>query len=417
MKKYIKNLFLMIVVIGFFVVGKNVYAFDVDQQVSVQGFNYASQLYWLPTTTPFEMPSGWVPIQRNYIYGNFMYPRTGTVPNEYSYVRAIQGSFYSDYAPNKNYGIEVVVYHGRNFYAGQYGQGKIYDPYCGLDVSQGSIINMSCDIEQNTYIGTGIYFDRIRYHFKTSNNTYSNVLWTFQFGQITNNGYIMINLLPSNESEDNYFGWDNVYMGYDTSSDTDIGGIISSLDRNNSTIQQGNTILSQIRQKLYDFKDSFDSKMDTLISNVQSILQNMGQGISGLVQDIKNGVNGILQFISNNVLGLDDIDDTLQDFVDSIDDNGIMGDIHDFLLLPIEYLNYIRSTNNYCTDISFTIWNKEIIIPSGCFFWNRQDVGQFKTLWNTLFGGAIIFSLGFKYFKVLHNALDPTKDDLGGLDI
>lgn len=408
MKKWYLKLSVLLLGITCLFIGKNVYAFDNDQSVSVQAVNRIGQQARLNEAYPFSTSVNWVSMTQNYVYGGFQYPVNG---NEFSYIRALGGSFYSNYEPNKNYHIEIDIFHGRNFYSGQYGQGKVYTPSCSLQVSQGGISNVSCGIEQNTYVGNGIYYDRIVYHFKTSNNTYSNVLWTWQFGEISNNAYILINLLPGSESEDNYIGWSGVYMGYDDdATDQGIGGVISSLDRNNTTQQQTNTILGQIRELISNFKNSVEIGISTITGKLNDIISSIGQTIGSTISNIWS-------FISSNVLGLDDIDDTLQDFVDSIDDNGIMGDIHDFLLLPVTYLNSIRSANSYCTNLSFTIWNKEIIIPSGCFFWERLDVRQFRTLWNTLFGGAIIFSLGFKYFKVLHNALDPTKDDLGGLQV
>jgi len=182
--------------------------------------------------------------------------------------------------------------------------------------------------------------------------------------------------------------------------------------------QQSNSFLQKIKDKLFEFKESFDSKVDTLNSTAQSILQNMGQSISGFVENIKNKVNDLFNFFTNNVLGLDEIDDILQDWVDNFDDNSIMHDIHSFLESPIQMLRDISNSSiNPCINKSFTIYNKEITIPSGCIFWEREGVEGFRYIWNLIFGGYIILRLGFKYFKILHNAFDPTENDLGGLNI
>lgn len=193
---------------------------------------------------------------------------------------------------------------------------------------------------------------------------------------------------------------------------TDLGPMVSQQ-------QQSNSFLQKIKDKLFEFKESFDNKVDTLNSTAQSILQNMGQSISGFVENIKEKVSDLFDFFTNNVLGLNEIDDTLQDWVDSFDNNIVMQDIHDFLMSPINLLNNLKNPTPgaRCQNLDIIVFSKNISIPSGCFFWQRQDVQSFRNFWNWLFGGYLIFRLGFKYFKILHNAFDPTKDDLGGLNI
>lgn len=424
MNKCIIKLTALLLGITFLFIGKNVYAFDNDVAITINAVNRyttGTNYQWVETSQPFETNTnlvGWSSMTRTYIYGGYGWPRPGTA---YSYVRALGGSFYAPMEASKNYTIEIVTFHGQDFYAGQAGQGKVYNPTCSLVVDSGAVNNVSCTIEQNTYVSNnGVYYDRIRFYFTSSANQYSNVLYTWQIGNTNTTDYIYINLIPSTISEDNYIGWDNIYFGYgnDSSNDGGIGGVISSLDRNNVTQQQTNTILGQIREKLYDFKDSFDTKMNTLISTAQSILQNMGQSISGFVENIKNKVNDIYNFFTNTILGLDDIDDVLQDWVDGFDDNVVMQDIHSFLESPIAMLDYIKNPSiNPCFDESFVIFNKTITIPSGCFFWERNDVSTFRDFWNLLFGGYLIIKLGFHYFKILHNAFDPTANDLGGLQV
>ena len=257
MKKCIK-LSVLLVGIMFLFIGKKVYAFDNDQTVSIQGFNMIAHRSWIATTSPFSTSNiSWEPLTQNYIYGNFQYPRN-TTPPEYSYVRALQGSFYSAMQPNKDYTIEIAVFHGQDFYGGQYGQGKQYDNSCSLQVSQGGVRNVACTYEQDTYITSGgIHYDRLRIYFTSSNNSYNSVLYTWQFGQINSTSYILINLLPGSISEDNYFGWDNVYIGYSNEDpDTSVGGKI------NTT----NGLLSQIRDKIQQFKDMMERKMNNVIS-------------------------------------------------------------------------------------------------------------------------------------------------------
>lgn len=82
---------------------------------------------------------------------------------------------------------------------------------------------------------------------------------------------------------------------------------------------------------------------------------------------------------------------------------------------PIDFIN---SLDDACTPVVLTYRGQSITLPCGNdIFWDRQDVSSFRAIWNALFGGLIIYRLVRKLLQVVNDALDPTKDSLGGLDL
>ena len=76
-------------------------------------------------------------------------------------------------------------------------------------------------------------------------------------------------------------------------------------------------------------------------------------------------------------------------------------------------LRLVNSLNRQCSPVSFNIFNKDITIPCGdSLFWGRNDVQTFRTLWNVLFGGLIIYRLLVKMFKSIEKMKDPTNDSV-----
>lgn len=416
MKKYIKNLFLMIVVIGFFVVGKNVKAFD-----------YTSGLYWfywigpIDYNTPlyFNNYETWSGTYQQNAFGmtNFQDGRL----NRADFILSDQ-QHYAQYTFQNNTPYKLTIVYamypkGSSLYMQDYNW-YTNDPTISVKIRSNNVdyeqanVTQFWDVDDTTspnyyYLVNTIYFDCITtgnliYITHGANNLVSN------YGH-----YLFVNNTAYSQTvgETSYLGiaWTSVE---EFSQTPDVTGIERQQQKTNQELQKNNSFLKEIRDKLNQFKNSFDEKMDNLISKVQNIIQNMSSGVSGIVSNI-------LSFISNNVLGLDDIDDTIQDFVESFDENEAMQDIHDFLYSPVSLFNTLASPAQgaRCQNISTTMFNKTIVIPSGCFFWDRQDVQTFRTFWNWLFGGFLIFKFGLEYFKIIHNALDPTKDDLGGLNV
>lgn len=228
----------------------------------------------------------------------------------------------------------------------------------------------------------------------------------YAFGAHTNTTY------GDKTSESFHFTLYSAVLYHFEQQNNDYTGMISEqvkgnalVSETNSAVRESNSILGRIRDFIENIKDT-----------TQSILQNMGQSVSGFVETIKNTTQNIFNFFTNEILGLDDIDDVLDEFMSTGDNSTLSSFTHNVIFAPINLLNSLK-TGTYCVNINTTMYDKQITIPSGCIFWQRNDVEDFRYIWNMLFGGFLIYKFAMKLVKVINNSIDPTKDDIGGLEV
>ena len=210
-----------------------------------------------------------------------------------------------------------------------------------------------------------------------------------------------------------------------TPSSSDYGPQLGEIESNTDISAQAQVETAHnTRSLLTRFEDFVDNVMSTISSklsdikdSIEDIASDVVSGLSGFISTVSTGISNIVSFLTNNVLGLNQIGTILDNFLDDIEDIPIVTTIHDFLSLPVNFLSSLNDSSNNCSTLSFTIKNTLVTIPSGCIFWNLQGVATFKSFWNILFGGFLIYKLGFRLMKTLHNALDPQKDDLGGVAV
>ena len=83
-------------------------------------------------------------------------------------------------------------------------------------------------------------------------------------------------------------------------------------------------------------------------------------------------------------------------------------------------LTFINSMTNSCSSnpVTLTLFEKDITLPCGdSIFWGRSDVATFRSIWNVIVGGPIIYMLAIKLFRKVQIALNPDKSEEGGLDL
>ena len=118
-----------------------------------------------------------------------------------------------------------------------------------------------------------------------------------------------------------------------------------------------------------------------------------------------------------------DMNDTMKD--DSINantgndffDNFNYGDdsLAGVITAPLRFFNKLTDS---CSPITLNVLGQNVVLPCGdTLFWNRNDVSTFKTFWNILFGGAILYTLSLKLYKVIHDAIDPQKDNIESVGV
>lgn len=158
-------------------------------------------------------------------------------------------------------------------------------------------------------------------------------------------------------------------------------------------------------QRTYVYSDSNDS--------IEGAIDSQTDDITNAQQDTTNAIN--------------DVNDTLND--DSTTNAESTGSsffsnftTRDFGLTSVVTapITFIQSFTNTCSaaPVSFELFNHTITLPCGdVIFWNRQDVQGFRAIWNMIVGGPIIYALALKLFRTVQRALDPDKNDEGGLDL
>lgn len=228
----------------------------------------------------------------------------------------------------------------------------------------------------------------------------------YAFGAHTNTNY------GDRTSESFHFTLYSAVLYHFEQANNDYTGMISEQVKGNALVSETNSAVRESNSILGRIKDFIENIKDT----TQSILQNMGHSVSGFVETIKNTTQNIFNFFTNEILGLDDIDDVLDEFMSNGENSTLSSFTHNVIFAPINLLNSLKN-GTYCVNINTTMYDKQITIPSGCIFWQRNDVEDFRYFWNMLFGGFLIYKFAMKLVKVINNSIDPTKDDIGGLEV
>ena len=129
-----------------------------------------------------------------------------------------------------------------------------------------------------------------------------------------------------------------------------------------STFCQGNSCWTQADTDSLDNKKTIDS------SNT-------------FIDDILNSINGLLQ----RDYGFSGIVNLTFDFIKDI----------------------LQGANNYCHVYRIQVFNKNIVLPCGTDFWERNDIWTFKITYELVFTGVVAYYLCWKIYKDLLNAINP----------
>lgn len=184
---------------------------------------------------------------------------------------------------------------------------------------------------------------------------------------------------------------------------------------------------------------SIDYASQTIISSNQELIDKNNQLIAGQnniydkqveanqkLEDIRKGQNNIYdkqvetnEKLDENTQATKDQTDTIKDsdtsgaqdsaggFFNGFDteDNGGLSSL---ITSPIKMLE--KSTEK-CSTLHLTAFDKDIPVPCGDeLFWNKPDVQAFRTIWNCVIGGAALYLILSKVFKVIENLKDPEHD-------
>ena len=138
----------------------------------------------------------------------------------------------------------------------------------------------------------------------------------------------------------------------------------------------------------------------TTNEDIKTQVQDMQSSINNNIDDMKQK-----QQETNDTIKDDNVDTSQAsgffDSFDNIDHGGISG----VVTAPLTAINKI---NQSCSPISINLWDTDISLPCGdTLFWNKENVSSFRTVWNVLIGGPLIYALMLKLFHVIQNLKNP----------
>lgn len=137
-----------------------------------------------------------------------------------------------------------------------------------------------------------------------------------------------------------------------------------------------------------------------------------------------NAINGVNDSLNDNNVSSDTNSQASSIFNTNIDTS------HGLSSIVTAPLTLLAKAQESCSPKNFVIFGKTIVLPCGdSLFWSKDFSSyssifgsgvsgsqmntirdNFRTFWNILFGGAIIFHLLVKLWQVINDTLDPTSD-------
>lgn len=152
-----------------------------------------------------------------------------------------------------------------------------------------------------------------------------------------------------------------------------------------ATLQNRESNTSLISQKFDFVANDTNSKMDAMVEEQQKTNEKL-DGINDTMNDSNIDMDG-----ANSFFG---------DFSDT-DHGGISG----VITAPLRFINKLTGM---CSPISLDVLGANVELPCGdTLFWNKPEVASFRVIWNVLFGGAMLYLLLSKLFKVIEGLKNP----------
>lgn len=193
---------------------------------------------------------------------------------------------------------------------------------------------------------------------------------------------------------------------------------ISSKYYNSNFIVYGAYLTDELVSGSSDYSE-INSQINALNSNINNTNSKLDD-VNSKLNDTNSKLNDTNSKLDDTNKNIKDTNDTLTD--DSTDDKSSFFNnfqtsdygLTSFVTAPV---NFIKSLTTNCEPISLSVLSKNITLPCGnVVFWGRDDVVDFRTFWNFLFVGSILFLLGLRMYKTLESALNP-RDFSDGFDV
>lgn len=147
---------------------------------------------------------------------------------------------------------------------------------------------------------------------------------------------------------------------------------------------------------LYGKVMTIEEKYEKDMSAIEEGMNNMNEK----QEETNQKLDGINDTMNNSDVDMDGANSFFGDFSDT-DHGGISG----VITAPLRFVNKITQT---CSPLSFKVLDANVELPCGnTLFWDKPNVSQFRTIWNILFGGAFLYFMITKLFKVIEGLKNP----------
>lgn len=156
--------------------------------------------------------------------------------------------------------------------------------------------------------------------------------------------------------------------------------------------------------------DLSSAELERILGQSNQVIINQNEQILDKQEQIESGIGDI-----NDNITSDEVDTSKSDSFFSNFDTEDNGGLSSVVTAP---LTFVRKLTDRCTPLSIPFYDKNISLPCGDeLFWNRDDVSAFRNTWNVLFGGAIVYMLMTKLFKVINNLKNPDDSRIEVMDL
>ncbi len=166
------------------------------------------------------------------------------------------------------------------------------------------------------------------------------------------------------------------------------------------------------------FYKKIDITCETSNNEIIGLIGTATNEIMNNIGNSKNEINANIEGLKENQQQtnekLDEINDSITN--DDVDTNGAEsffngfndtdhGGISGVVTAPLKFINKLTGT---CSPLSFKVLDADIELPCGdTLFWNKPEVSSFRIVWNILIGGAMLYLLTSKLFKVIEGLKNP----------
>ena len=398
MEKYLKYLFFLFFIFVFLATPK-VFAAEVEQAKTINSsIGKFSQNILDDADMPLDVSNSNMTVGG----GNYYY-LGGNTAQRTSYFRRYFTNLTTNIVNGTSYHVRIVFLREPSISFSPINN-RCLDNKASVQINGTNASNVSGSITResssNVVNGVQLVYDRFDIYF-TANVTSNNL--SISLGELTSCSFMYWNSELASQDEHDIIGVNGIYVWNNAvNSGTNEQDMIAQQ-------KQSNTFLGSIQQKISDFQTMVHNLLEDIKEKIDDFKNSFVQHITNFKYSMEQRIDDLKNFFSGSSIDENDVND----FFDSLEfyDNDSLGGV---ITAPVNFITHLGT--NSCSPITLYAWDSPLTIPCGdTLFWSRT--GYVWSLWSIVFGGVIIYRLAYKLFKVVNDAVDPTKDDIGGLEV